>query len=332
MMHVLTIGGATQDIFINVDAAHLVSDRHQDHFCLPQGAKIEVPSVYYATGGGATNSAVSFKRLGFDVSAFFKIGNDAIGNFILNNLHAEGINTIQEISHDTPSGQSFILPAQGNRTILVYRGANSYIAQADLPFEQMQNCDCVYITSLSGGAAHLLPIITQKAKARNVQVANNPGMSQLKYGMDALLSALPYIDIFILNFTEAKQCWQSLKKEIKNFSIQNFCKEILSRGPQIVALTKGAEGVYVAHNNQLYFHPSLPTKVYNTVGAGDAFASCFVASILRDNSIEQALIHGLINASSILISPDAKQGLLTWQQLEQKTETLDLKLERSHLN
>ena len=81
-MKVLTIGGATQDIFILHEQEETITYRKsktetQTFLLLQEGKKIEINIVIYTTGGGATNAAVSFKRLGFDVTTFFKVGNDS---------------------------------------------------------------------------------------------------------------------------------------------------------------------------------------------------------------------------------------------------------------
>jgi sugar/nucleoside kinase (ribokinase family) len=97
-----------------------------------------------------------------------------------------------------------------------------------------------------------------------------------------------------------------------------FFQEMLARGPKIIVVTNGAEGVYVASNDGILFHPSLPTKVVNTLGAGDAFGSTFVANYLEGKSIKEAMLYGIINAASVLTFLDAKSGLLTKEELEKR--------------
>src|SRR5690349_19549510 len=93
---ILTIGGATRDIFIQYDSPEVLSlegkSGHRSYLVLEEGTKIDVQELVYATGGGATNSAVSLKRLGFEVATFFKTGADSQGKYILADLTAEGIN------------------------------------------------------------------------------------------------------------------------------------------------------------------------------------------------------------------------------------------------
>mgnify|MGYP000191492849 CR=1 FL=1 len=70
MKKVLTIGGATQDIYLHYEGADFMSITKKNsttHYMLfESGEKIEVENLLYHTGGGATNSAVSFKKMGFE--------------------------------------------------------------------------------------------------------------------------------------------------------------------------------------------------------------------------------------------------------------------------
>ena len=62
-MKVLTIGGATQDIFIHYNGTDIISitkkNFHSSYMLFGSGEKIEVEKLIYETGGGATNSATS---------------------------------------------------------------------------------------------------------------------------------------------------------------------------------------------------------------------------------------------------------------------------------
>lgn len=315
---------------------------------LREGAKIDIDGIEYTTGGGATNAAVSFKRLGFDAAACCKVGQDLEGQTVVDQLQRDGITTdliIKSTEHQT--GTSFIIPCpSGDRTVLVYRGANITLQESELP--AIAHYDQLYISSLGGPTAQLLLPIAKQAKKNNIPVATNPGTSQLTVGVDTLYDALPHIDILILNAYEASLLAYSLamKKKLtiqqkittennaptllqnglayKDFlcSLPDYLTHILKSGPRIAVVTNGAEGVYVATQNTLYFHPSLPTKVVSTLGAGDAFASCFVAMLAQQQSIGQALVCGIINSSSVIGFLGAKTGLLTATELANRFKTV----------
>ena len=240
---------------------------------------------------------------------------------------------------------------------MVYRGATMSIEQSELPLSHIAQADVVYVTSLSGNASKLLPTIVKHAKQTNKLVACNPGTSQLKAGADLLRDALADIDILILNSDEAHMLMNSLvtrcselQKKVKNtkpstpkmecpqllkaplqcsnfcFNLELFFHEILNRGPRVVVVTNGVEGVYGADKTGIYFCPSIEAPIASTLGAGDAFGSCFVASIPQGATLQEALVRGSLNSASVIGQVGAKNGLLTKDKLDKKFAAIGIKI------
>ena len=65
----------------------------------------------------------------------------------------------------------------------------------------------------------LLPIV-QRAKEYNKMVAVNPGTSQLTAGTSILCESLAYIDILILNCSEARCCMAAMVQEDRELQIK----------------------------------------------------------------------------------------------------------------
>jgi sugar/nucleoside kinase (ribokinase family) len=357
MKKILTIGGGMYDIFTqyeNVETLHLDTNEGQKSYVILQaGRKIDVQKLSYYCGGGATNSAVSFARAGFDVEAFFKVGTDQAGDFIIQTVQSENVATSHVIkTSNVETGRSFIIPGpHGNRSVLVYRGANLTLTVAEIPERAIVDCDQLYITSLSGPAAQLLIPIVQIAKKHNKSVAVNPGTSQLHAGPELLKRALSFIDVLILNSYEAQVLMTSLITSLPQmnvshkeretlpqllkgtmgssttcFTLSQFFHEIHSHGPRIVVVTNGAEGVYASDATNIYFHPSVETNIVSSIGAGDAFGSSFVGSLNRGTSVENALRAGIINSASVIEHLGTQTGLLAVDELERRCTMINISL------
>lgn len=352
MSKVVTIGGAMYDMFIEQRTAQTL-EMHTDFgsqafIILEEGHKIEIDNIIYASGGGGTNSAVSFQRLGHSTAAFFKTSNDHAGTFIRHELEQEGVDTRYSVNtSEMPTGTSFMIPCpSGNRAILVYRAANLTLTYDDLPLHHIHHYDVLYCTSLSHHTSLLLEPITKKAKDNNLCVAVNPGTSQLRAGASSLRASLPYIDILILNAHEAAYLFtsmvyatspsktsklsslsnnqQSIPKLLQTnnqnhtvpFNVLDFFEIIHQTGPSIIVVTNGAEGVYASAQDMIYFHPSIQVPIISSVGAGDAFGSTFVSCIVDNMPIKTALRAGICNAVSVIQHIGAKTGLLHKKELE----------------
>src|ERR1035438_5676424 len=92
---VLTFGAASQDVFVGGKALAAKRDvrSHEYIEMFPLGAKVELDSVTFDIGGGATNAAVAFARQGFNVSYVGKIGRDPAGTEVLRVLQRERVGT-----------------------------------------------------------------------------------------------------------------------------------------------------------------------------------------------------------------------------------------------
>ncbi|MCX5925610.1 MAG: carbohydrate kinase family protein [Candidatus Dependentiae bacterium] len=357
MKKIMTIGSAMRDMFLDNTQAQAMylntNQKKQSFIVLQEGKKIEVNGLSYHIGGGAINSAASFALIGHPVESFFKVGCDQEGDFVCAQMTKRGVITDTAI-HDPNerTGTSIIIPCpSGDRAIFVHRGANKTLSQPEIPLNRIASCEQLYITSLSNQASQTLPFIVKEAKKHNIQIAVNPGTSQLTTNVHTLELSLPYIDIFILNsyeatllmnalvYTKIQKQYASIKNnalpellkgpigfEAVCFTLRYFFTEIISRGPKIVIVTNGAEGVYAADNATIYFHPSIKTHTISTLGAGDAFGSTFVSYITQGKSIADALRAGAINAASVLGSVGAQEGLLTLDQLTERISALDLSL------
>lgn len=361
---VLTIGGAVRDLFLEYENPYTLELDNRTYILLEEGRKFDLNKLSIHVGGGGANSASSFKQLGFDVQAFFKVGNDHDGTFILESLQSRGVQTNYAIVADNvQTGISCIIPTpSGNRTVLVYRGANATLQSDEIPFDAIDNCDQLYVTSLTDASSLQLLPITTHAKKCNKIVAVNPGGSQLRTHGATLCKSLLNIDIFILNSLEAKQlmyCFVQdqvvpeeqlvvlsashapdheptllrviMEYKQKSFSLRNYFKSILSQGPKIAVVTDGAQGVYVAHKDTIYFYPSLPVQVVSSIGAGDAFGSTFTAMLLHGKSIEDALIAGIIQASNVISSVGTQTGLAKLTDLQKQLAQADKTLLQKHV-
>jgi len=359
MKRILTIGGATKDIFITYAQAQMLDlclhEGRRSFLIFEDGKKVEVEALEYHTGGGATNTAVGFRRLGHEVSAFFKIGHDQEGVYVIKSLQTNQVDTSHVIVIDEiPTATSFIIPTvDGNRVVMVYRGANLTIEEDEIPDSAIKEADLVYITSLSGSSSDLLLPIVKRAQEYNKIVAVNPGTSQLTTGTGILCKALASIDILILNCSEARCCMASLVQEDRElqfkmlnmkeapmpnhmpellkapiihqglcFGMHTFFQEVHARGPKIVVVTNGKEGVYVSYKDSIFFHPSLSVPVISTLGAGDAFGSGFVGMYAHGFSVQDSIRAGMLNSASVIGAIGAKTGLLHKDEMDKRLKAI----------
>ncbi len=355
-MKICSIGGITQDIFLWYKAtkrmlASAVPSPENQCLAIPFGEKIDLENIAYFLGGGAANTAINFSQLGHDAALIASCGNDSTGTFILQELKKQQISTEHLIINPTaPSGTSYILYNKcHDRIIFVHRGANSCIDQKLFPLQTIENYDGLYLTSMRQNEQLLTGIVSQ-ASRKKIPIAINPGSTQLSTGAQELCAALHAISILILNRSEAATLLKAMRTHGNDFivndadtktcstkttlfstpldpedsttTIIDFFKTMLNLGPNIVIVTDGPCGVYVATKNDLWHHQALPVTVIDTVGAGDAFGSTFVAIYWHSKNILHALKGGMYQSTSVIQKMGAHAGLLKKEALHHAIETM----------
>lgn len=304
---VLTIGSASRDVFLLSKAFKIMPMPGQPGVkaeCVTLGAKIEVDDLTFATGGGATNAAVTFGRLGFPTAIMTRIGDDDSGRAVMADLNANNVSTnLVAIAKKESTAYSTLLTAEnGERTVLVHRGAAANFSDKDIkPSKIVANA--IYLTSL-GGNLDLAEKIAKTCKQKGAMLAWNPGSSELKagHGLDLIRKL---VNILILNLEEA----QLLSKQ-KSIDPKLQC-EYLSLPGSIVVITDGQNGAYARKDKSTWHCRTSGVGSVSRTGAGDAFGSAFTAAILNEMSIEDALRLGTMNAESVVQHVGAKAGILS---------------------
>ena len=325
MFDVITIGTATRDAFLKSDAFKVVSTPEFVSgwgLCLPAGDKIDLEDVVFATGGGATNAAVTFARQNFKTAAVCKIGDDVSGREVIANLQAEKVDA-SFVVPDAVSKTAYailILSTGGERTILVYRGASEEWRPGDIDFEKLQ-ARWFYVSGLL--PLDVVEAVLDQAHQIGGKVAMNPSLAQIKMGWAGFGSVLKRLSVLIMNREEgAYLTGLSYKSEEKIFS----CLDEYVDG--IVVLTDGSSGVWVSDGQAIYRAGIYKEKsIVDRTGAGDAFGSGFVASLMLSNNIERAIRLASANATSVVEYIGAKSGILTKEGFENDARWKDLKIE-----
>ena len=309
MYDVITFGSATWDIFLDLEKPHFIKSKKfitNKGICFNLGSKRDVSDIGFASGGGGTNTAVSFKKQGLKVAYCGAVGDDISGNEVINRLEKSGVDCSLVFKNKLkPTNHSVILDSGSNkdRTILAYRGASEVLDRKDIPWSKLK-ARWFYLAPLSGKLANITKDIVDFAKINGIKVAFNPSNSQLI--LKDLRKIVDKVDVLLINQEEASVLTEiPFKKEIKIFkTIDKMC-------PGITIMTKGSDGVVVSDGNYLYRAKPGKIKIVDRTGAGDSFGSGFVSGLIRfENNIEEAIQLGIANANSCLQKQGAKNGLL----------------------
>lgn len=335
MFDVITIGSATMDVFVESNEANIVSvnsvNKKSEFMSYPYGAKIEIDDFSSRVGGGGVNTACNFANLGFNTSAIFKIGKDVYSEGILNFFKTCNVNLSNIIQDENLStGFSIILVSfQGDRTVLAHRGANAKIKKSDINFDAVKKAKILYIAPLNGESTKVLDDIVNFASRNDVKICVNAGTSSIKRGFNYLKQMLENAHVVVMNKDEASLATQiQVRPDSKETKFSNefihpdiiaMLNKLKIKDYQVIVITDGANGAYAFDGKKYYKCPVFDGPVVSTLGAGDAFASTFCASLDKFGiNIGKALMYASVNSASVCSEFGATQGLLTFEKIEER--------------
>ncbi|MBR3366071.1 carbohydrate kinase family protein [Candidatus Saccharibacteria bacterium] len=315
MAKIVSLGSALQDIYL-IDHDDLVGgvipgeakEEKEIFKKLEIGTKVDIDRVLFETGGGGTNSAVTFSRFGHEAVFIGNIGRDSAGEAILACLDEEGIDSSYVyFAPHKKTGCSVILldTKSGERTILTHRGASAKfdnLKPEDL--DEIQP-DWMYVTTMRGDFKTLEKFL-KKAKDLGTKVMWNPGVLELKDAKKSL-SLLKYIELLIVNKKEAGELVGGTNLRELLEKLKGYCPVVIITDGQMGAIA--TDGVDIIRAG-LYED----TPVKDTTGAGDSFGSGFLAAYAAGKSFEDALIFAAANSTSVVSKLGAKPGILTGKE------------------
>ncbi|MFH1522783.1 MAG: carbohydrate kinase family protein [Patescibacteria group bacterium] len=321
---IITIGGATEDINFYIDEGILLDNKkdilRQKLLAFEYGAKIKVNKSYVTFGGGAANTAANFRGLGFKTACIISVGDDNRGKRIIKNLKDKGVDTrLVQKNEGIESGFSFIL-INPEKIVFSYRAANSKLRIKNYELKMIEKAKWLYITSLSGEWEEVLRKVFS---VKGVNIAWNPGHTQLKSGFKKISKFIKKTTVLIVNIDEAIELVMSDKKyknkgnEFLN-TVKNLLEILHNWGPEIIVITSGKKGADVYNGLKFYHQNILKEKIRaDTTGVGDAFGSSFIAGLeMYDGDIKKAMYLGIRNTSSVIARQGAQNGLLRRHEIK----------------
>jgi len=305
----LSIGDASLDVFVlpTESETHCSINTKECELCFSYGDKIPVKSLEFSIGGNAANNAVGTRRLGVRSAAVLSLGDDDIGHQIKSKLEAEQVLTdYVTIQPGTRSNYSTIINFGGERTILSYKAPRDYY------FPTLPVTPWVYLTSLGDSFRPFYQKVVEHVTTHpDIKLAFNPGSRQLR-ALDALDIVLSVSHIVYINRKEAEQITEFGPSHSRE---KELLQAVAAKGPKIPIITDGGSGSF-AYDGQRFLRAGvLPIDAYERTGAGDSFGAGCIAALIKGKTLEEALLWGTINSSSVIGYVGSQKGLLRENQM-----------------
>ena len=299
MLDFISIGDATEDVFVQLKEATVHCERGTSHctICMKFATKIPIDRVDKLIGGNAANAAIGGSRLGMKSAFYCVLGKDEQGELILKTLKKEHVSTkyVEQWKH-IATNYSVVINYGPERTILVHHEPRKY----RLP--KLARSKWVYYTSIGQGFEKLHRPLLSYVKKYNAKLGFNPGTHQMRKGAKFLSPILKAAEVVFLNKEETQFLMESKSNDFKT-----LLRKLHSTGPQIAVLTDGPNGSYAFDGKDFYFQDIFDVPVIERTGCGDSYSIGFLAALFHDQSWQEAMRWGTLNAAMVIqhIGPEA---------------------------
>jgi len=268
-------------------------------------AFIDIQAFNAYVGGSPLNISVGTKRLGLRSALLTAIGNDQVGDFLLNFLNKEGVETkfIKRKPGSRTSAVVLGIQPPDNFPLVYYRD-NCADSKVDIDDVINANIASCRLFEISATALNIEPSRSAGFFAAEEAVKNSvPILIDLDFRADQWhdprsfgVTTRSYLKNCRIALGTEEEVMATMLKDPNQVKIKNqqisapeirgdinaSIKAIMALGIEALVVKRGAKGSTVYLNTGSVIDvPGFPVKVVNVLGAGDAFASGFIYGYLN---------------------------------------------------
>ena len=249
-------------------------------------------------GGSPFNVAMGAARLGIPTAFASKLSTDLFGRFLAERVHAEGIDTRFLLSSDAQTTLAFVAKENNEPVYAFYSEgtADTLITPAEIPAALFEDTGILHFGSISlllGTTPAAVVSTVERLKGRAL-LSFDPnvraGLVRDEPAYRALLDRL-FGMTDIVKISAADLDWL-----MPGLDPSEASARLLAKGPALVVVTRGGQGVLARRGADMWEVPSFPVEVVDTVGAGDAFSAGMLAGFMDRGVTSRAAL--------ALLSPD----------------------------
>lgn len=277
------------------------------------------PSLSLGIGGSESNVAIGLSRLGIPVTWIGKVGCDPLGDLILGQIAAEGVEVVGIREPGAPTA----LMIKEQRTavdarIWYYRDgyAGSKLGVSEVDFELIRSASLLHVTGISLA----LGPSTEEVVHEAIRVAREAGVSvsfDFNYrsrlwsratAAEAYRRILGSVDVVFAGDEEA----ELLLGERDSIEL---AAELAAFGPAEAVIKLGPRGAVASVGGVTYHQQAVPIVPVDTVGAGDAFVAAYLAERLLDEPVTNRLLTAVAAGAYACLTRGDWEGFPTREEL-----------------
>ena len=294
-------------------------------------SSVEMPFIA-RPGGAPANVAVAAARLGTEAAFVGSVGDDLFGNFILDALEAEGVDTggVRRCELPTRTSLAFVeIDEEGDREFTFYRSdpaADELLSPEDVSEELFSDASFINFGSIpliQDPVASAIKEAARLAADAEVSVAFDVNFREhLWQSVEAARQAVdPLFDLSRI----VKLSDDELSPLLGVENSEEAARMLLDRGVGLVLVSLGPDGAFYAASEFSGRVPAFEVEVVDATGAGDAFLAATLSHLsgkdaLSEEAVREAVRRGTAAGAFACTDYGAMSALPMKEELEQFME------------
>lgn len=242
-----------------------------------------------AAGGAPTNVAAGIAALGGSAGLIAQVGQDHFGEFIRQTLWDAGVDLeCFRLDPDHATQLAFVaLDQRGvpDFAFHVKQSADAMLSPADIEEDYVRNADIFHLGSITMIAD---PVRAASAHALNTALDEGLMVSVDPNLRPPLWPSLDHAHETITRLVEVADFLKVSEEEMTFITARETLAEgiraLHEMGPEIVAVTRGAEGCAVFNGRYFLEIPGFRVPIVDTTGCGDAFVAATLLQFADSDS------------------------------------------------
>ena len=268
-------------------------------------------------GGSPANITMNIKKLGGNPVITSCVGNDGLGDFLVNHLKNNNINT--ELISRVNKSTSMVLVTKSKETPLpiFYRSADYNLEFSSQISSTLKNSKIVHFSCWpisQSKSRKMIETVIEEAKKNDVIIGFDPNYHEMIWeeghdGIEYIKNLISKVDIIKPSEVDAERLFGPDTPE-------NQVKKFIDCGAKLVIMTLGKDGAIASDGNETIKFKTLATEVIVTTGAGDAFWGGFYTAITSNYSLKDSLNIGFATSAFKLKHVGAIANLPSIEELK----------------
>jgi sugar/nucleoside kinase (ribokinase family) len=306
MFDVLGIGNAIVDVISRADEAFLkthalakgamtlIDEARAEQLYAAMGPGVEI------SGGSCGNTMAGIASFGGKGAYFGKVRNDQLGAVFAHDLRATGVSfdTAQATEGPATARCLILVTPDAQRTMNTYLGACTRLGPADIDVKVVQSSQVTYVEGYlwdppEAKKAVLKAFDAAHAAGRKVSITLSDSFCVDRYRAEFRQLIRDKVDILFANEAEIKSLYQVTSFETALAAARAEKK--------ICALTRSEKGSVIVHGQETHTVAAEPiSRLVDTTGAGDLYASGFLFGYTRNKPLAECARLGGLAAAEVI--------------------------------